>query len=103
MRKREDQVGLSSDERPEGLVYPVAFSDGEHFPDSANNVQQFCLRDFYYPYPCFKDSPIYMAFCDKVREIAIELGQMLNNVPPWQEWDLEEADPMNEVVSGVPR
>ena len=103
MRKREEQVGLTSEERPEGLVYPVAFSDGEYFPESAKNVQQFCLRDFYYPYPCFKDAPIYMSFCDKVRDIAIELGQMLESVPPWQEWDLEEADPMNEVVSGVPR
>ncbi len=35
-RRREEQLGLAS----HGLIAPLRFHDGEHFPDEAKNVQQ---------------------------------------------------------------
>lgn len=39
IRERERLLGLGTEQQPEGLIYPVVFFDGEHFPQEARNAQ----------------------------------------------------------------
>lgn len=66
-----------------GLVYPVVYSDGKHFDPRAKATQQRSLRDYTYPYPSFKDTVAYLAFHDAMKEVAFEIEEHLNAIPPW--------------------
>lgn len=44
MMERERLLGLRTEQRPGGLIFPVIFADGEHFPQEARVVQSKDLR-----------------------------------------------------------
>ena len=86
MTAREDALGMASVQRPEGLIYPIVFSDGDLFPPRARNTQY--RRDFSnwrYPYEQFKEAAAYLEFHNAVTNVAAELAGHLNRVPEWQD------------------
>jgi hypothetical protein len=61
-------LGLFSEEHTQGLVYPVRYSDGEHFHPDAKLTQ--CRKDFSelnYPDDVFALSAKYLEFDDRKR------------------------------------
>ena len=71
MRKREDIFGMRSKDNPSGLVYPIVFSNGTSFPESACTIQYTeDFRKFAYPYRVFKEHTLYLDFHDAVSKVA---------------------------------
>jgi hypothetical protein len=85
-RQREALLGLFTAEHPQGLVYPVRYSDGDHYHAEAKLTQ--CRKDFSelnYPDRVFTESVLYLEFDKLVRGMANELVMLLNDVPVWSE------------------
>jgi hypothetical protein len=95
-RQREEQLGLFSDDDPNGLVYPVRYADGDHFHADAKRT--LCRKDFAhlnYPDEAFRHSAKYLEFDDLVKEMADDLVTKLAGVPPWSEtFPVLEPHPM---------
>ena len=76
-----------------GLIFPLTFSDGDKFPDSAKARQCRSMKTWAYPYAQFAESPAFLPFHDEVKTIAIELAARLDAVPEWSpEWPIERPD-----------
>ncbi|GJL66943.1 MAG: hypothetical protein NPIRA05_19140 [Nitrospirales bacterium] len=104
MRKRQELLQQESIQLPPSLVYPVKYSDGNHYHKDAKAIE--CKKDFSslnYPYQTFKDSARYMQFHDLVDQIAVELTVWLALIPDWREdWPIETPAPMDPVTSERP-
>lgn len=100
MRLREQRLGLRTADKPNGLVYPLVFADGNCFPQEAKRIQsRLDLHDYAYPYLQFKTTAKYLDFHDKVRQVARELVKMLAYAPAWDpEWESCKPEP-NEPLS----
>ncbi|MEM9272731.1 MAG: toll/interleukin-1 receptor domain-containing protein [Cyanobacteria bacterium P01_F01_bin.143] len=85
MMKRENIVGLRTEDRPNGLIYPVRYSDGEHFPPEVKQMQMKDLSKWRSPSPVFAESIHFLDLEKQVQSITEELWEMINNVPQWQE------------------
>jgi hypothetical protein len=84
-REREHALGLFSALQPQGLVYPIRYADGSHFHPEAGIAQ--CNKDFSrlnYPDEIFRSSPKYLEFDLLIQEMAEEIVDRLQVVPPWQ-------------------
>lgn len=78
------EAALAGDRPPRGLVYPVVFSDGDHFTPRAKQTQhRRDLNAFAYPYPAFRDSAAYLLFHDAMMDIAMEIEAHLRTIPAW--------------------
>jgi|SRR5262245_7082391 len=85
-RRREELLGLAGDENPLGLVFPVRYADGKHFPAEASRT--LCRTDFSelnYPDEIFKESAKYLDFDKIVSKLATDLVDRLEDIPSWQE------------------
>jgi TIR domain-containing protein len=83
-REREQMLGLFTPGRPQGLIYPIRYADGEHFHPEALLAQ--CNKDFSrlnYPDDVFRQSPKYIEFDEIVQEMSQELVGRLQSLPPW--------------------
>ena len=103
MMERERLLGLRTEQQPEGLIYPVVFFDGEHFPEEARNTQQADLRDWNYPYPHFRDQPAYLDFDKQMQLLVKELAGMIGRAPAWQDWPVITPIANEQVVVKLPR
>ncbi len=103
-RRREALLGLFNDEHPRGLVYPVRYSDGDHFHAEARITQ--CRRDFSelnYPDEVFRLSVKYLEFDNLVRAMASDLASLLNDVPSWSDtFPIVEPAPLTPTVLSLP-
>ena len=94
------------DQKPRrGLVYPVVYSDGEHFDERAKaTLYRRDLSNFTYPYPCFKDSSVYLQFHDIMMSVSQELRDHLAEVPAWQQnWPVVEPKHIPTPPISLPR
>lgn len=83
MLARERVLGLATDRQPQGLVYPVVFADGCHFPEVARNRQARNLKEWARPRPAFRETRDYDLFFAEMRGIAAELSRLLRQAPAW--------------------
>ena len=102
MLERERINGMTSSQLPDGLIYAIRFSDGDSFPEQTRGIQLFCMQAWNYHAPVFEQSPKYIEFCDRVKEVADGIKSMLANVPDWQDWPIVEPSPAAPVNAGVP-
>ncbi len=88
----EREAVLAGGRPPRGLIYPVVYSDGNHFALKAKQTQfRRDLTKFTYPQPGFRDSVAYLGFHDTMMDIAAEIETHLQTVPPWQDhWPIIE-------------
>lgn len=77
-----------------GLIYPVVYSDGDHFDVRAQNTQQRAdLRMYTFPFDGFRDSSSYVDFYNTLMEISEEIEVHLSQVPDWQPgWPIVETN-----------
>jgi hypothetical protein len=85
MLKREQLLGMGTEDNPHGLVYPVVFAGTRYFPKKALDVQaRTDLSRWAIPFLAFKDSDEYLPFYQAIREIAEALVARLDEAPQWQ-------------------
>ncbi|HEY0803960.1 MAG TPA: hypothetical protein VGD84_02800, partial [Pseudonocardiaceae bacterium] len=90
MLAREEVV---TPDRPDGLVYPVVFSDSQSFPKAASTRQSRDLKPWSNPFPSFQQSHDYHRFHREMLDIAAELGRKLHKAPEWQpDWPVFRPD-----------
>lgn len=85
MMQRESLLGFRTDENPAGLIYPVVFSDGEHFPPETKKIQNKDLRKWNSSSEVFRETRAYVDFEQEIQLIAQKIGQMLQTVPAYQQ------------------
>jgi len=106
MLARERMLGLRTEEKPWGLVYPVIFSDGEHFhPDACVTQARKDLSPWAIPHKVFERSVEYVEFHRHMGRIAVELAQLIHDVPQWDpEFPvIQEPDISPAVIAHIPR
>ncbi len=82
-RERIAQLGQELD-WTDSLICPVLFSDGSNLPVGSRRVTSLDFRDWAFPEPVFRQTPNYLGFRAKVRELADTIvNKRLPIVPPW--------------------
>jgi TIR domain len=107
MLEREKRLGMRTEANPRGLVYPIKYSDGTHFHPIAKSTE--LKKDFSsqlnYPYASWADSATYLAFHDRVTEVAVDLADWLDDrkVPEWhKDWPALTPAPLAAVRATRP-
>jgi len=104
MAEREVVLGLSSAERPQGLIYPILFSDSDNFPTFARLRSWRDLKKWNNPDPVFQQTVEWVSFLREVEAIAEDLATLLPQVPDWQpDWPIYRPDPPLPPPTLVPR
>jgi hypothetical protein len=104
MAKREELVGMASQDTPQGLIYPVIFSDSDNFPEYARSRRMRNCRAWNQPYQQFQASLAYLDFHQAVEQIAEELAWILDQVPQWQpDWPVTMPKPERPGRLRLPR
>jgi hypothetical protein len=86
--EREKNLDLA----PHGLIAPVRFHDGEHFPAEAKLVQALDLREYASALPAFWNSPRSLELEDKIKDLARSVAAILGRVPAFRpNWPVIEA------------
>jgi TIR domain len=82
-RERIAQLGLELD-WTDSLICPVLFSDGSNLPVGARRVTSLDFRDWAFPEPVFRQTPEFIRFRRKVRELAeMIVSNRLLIAPRW--------------------
>jgi hypothetical protein len=94
MADREELFGLSTLDRPQGLMYPILFADSENFPDFARTRSWRDLKEWNVPDLVYQQTAEWPSFHRQVESIAIELAGLLPRVPDWQpDWPVRQPEP----------
>ena len=103
MRRRQQTLVSTGLETP--LIYPVRFSDGDRFPQDAQNVQQeVSFKEWRLPYPQFEGSIKYLDFHQAVIALAECLAPRFDHVPSWRsDWPIEWPTPVALGPTRLPR
>lgn len=105
MLRREEKLGYRTRERPLGLIYPVVFFDGEHFPREAKRIQSRDVSQWSHPYRSFRETQDFIGFTQEMQTIAREIWGMIEQTPPWQpDWPVVIPEQHDETVAvNLPR
>lgn len=103
MIKREQLCRRGTTQNPLGLIYPVIFSDGEHFPTGALDTQHKDLREWNYQYPVFRETAGYLAFDRAIQQLSQELANFIQRAPTWRDWPVVTPRPTRTVTVRIPR
>lgn len=103
--KREEMVGMGTPDNPRGLVYPVIFSDGSHFPQKAKDTQHKDLSKWAFESKQFEETHEYLEFIKEIQGISKELAEQIGQAPAWQnDWPIiENPIVLPEATLGLPR
>jgi hypothetical protein len=87
-RERERRLAMTS----HGLIVPVRFHDGDHFPQEARDVQWIDVAPYTYTVPAFWASPRALELEDKLKELAHSVAKIIGNAPPFApDWPIVES------------
>ncbi|NOT62380.1 MAG: toll/interleukin-1 receptor domain-containing protein [Acidobacteria bacterium] len=104
MRERERLLDMRTENNPHGLIYPVRFFDGDHFPQEAKDTQQKDLSPWNIPHPVFRDTPDYIEFDRQIQVVANDVARIIQRAPDWADWPvITPPIPTAPVVKGLPR
>lgn len=101
MLARERELAMRTDANPDGLIFPIRFNDGEHFPQGVRDIQILDLSPHTIPGVAFKRTKGYVALTRKVRAFTELLAGRLPGAPEWKE-DWPVATPDAEDAAPVP-
>lgn len=100
MRQREEALGFRTEDNPKGLILPLRFQDGEHFPDSARRMSDIDVSDWTVPDPSYAKSAEIADLHRAIGRIAKSLATILQHVPQAREdWPSVELDPAGHPLS----
>jgi hypothetical protein len=83
MAAREQLLGLASRELTQGLIYPVLYSDSANFPDYGKDRMWYDMKGLDSPDLMFQQTSDWLRFHKRMREIALNLADLLGKVPQW--------------------
>jgi|HubBroStandDraft_1064217.scaffolds.fasta_scaffold21175_2 hypothetical protein len=87
-RQRERQLNLQS----HGLIAPMRFHDGEHFPEEARNIQCLDVERYTSTVPAFARSARAMELEDLLKPFAKQVARMIRRAPQFrEEWPIAEV------------
>ena len=89
-RERERQLNRQS----HGLIAPLRFHDGEHFPPDAQSVQWTDVAPYTSTVPAFWTSARALELEDRLKEYARSVARIVNGAPSFTaDWPVVEAPP----------
>lgn len=101
MRERAVQLGMGTELNPDGLVYPIQYADGEHYPKELEGTQRIDLREFNIPHKVFRESVLYIEFSKRIQHISEYIAKKIVDSPPWQpDWPV--ITPGSGSLSDIP-
>jgi hypothetical protein len=103
MLERHRQLDLGTEQNPSGLIYPVTFFDGEHFPPEAKRLEPRDLQKWNIPYPIFKETKDFVDFDREIQDLCKELAIMIQRAPAWQDWPVITPAAVESVPVKLPR
>lgn len=105
MQAREEVLGLASPQRPQGLIYPVRYSDSNSFEEEGRQRSWWDFKGLDNPDKVFQESRDWIPFHQRVRQCAQDLAELLKQVPPWRpDWPVvERPDPVLPPPPPLPR
>ncbi|MFC7614471.1 TIR domain-containing protein [Actinokineospora soli] len=105
MRERERLLGLANPDSPQGLVYPILYSDSENFPPEGQQLSWWDFKDYAHPDPVYQETREFVHFHREVTKVARDLVQLLQQVPEWQpDWPIvEKPEPVLIPPPPIPR
>jgi hypothetical protein len=105
MRAREKVLGLTGLARPQGLIYPILYSDSENFPDEGREIAWWDFKELATPEPVFQESRDWIHFHRKVTDLARDVVGLLQQVPEWRPgWPIaERPEPVLTPPPTIPR
>lgn len=78
--------------KPHGLIAPMRFHDGDHFPEEAQAIQWTDVTPYTSTMPAFWTSQRALELEDKLKEFAASVAHMIQRAPAFQaDWPVEEA------------
>jgi hypothetical protein len=87
-RAREQRLKMQS----HGLIAPLRFHDGEHFPEDARAVQWTDVAAYTYTVPAFWTSPRALELEDVLKTFAARVARMIQEAPRFEaDWPVVEA------------
>jgi len=93
---REEALGYCKPGKPEGLIIPIRFFDGQHYDSSAKRKQYLDMTSWAITAPAFRGSAAYLDFQKAVQRLALELADPSNgqvaNPPPYADWPVRFPD-----------
>ncbi|WP_328448572.1 toll/interleukin-1 receptor domain-containing protein [Amycolatopsis sp. NBC_00438] len=105
MQAREKLLGLASPQRPQGLIYPIRYSDSVSFENEGRMRSWWDFKGLDGPDKGFQESRDWHPFQQKVRQCAQDLAELLKQVPPWRpDWPvIDPPDPVLPPPPALPR
>lgn len=86
--------------RNSNLVIPISVHDGSSFPGEAARLQFEDFSDYVILGEAFKSSHLYVPFQIKVRELTHRIAKVVNDAPPFQDWQVVNS-PENLLVESA--
>ncbi|WP_216209210.1 TIR domain-containing protein [Amycolatopsis aidingensis] len=105
MCERERVLGLAGSDCPQGLIYPILYSDSNNFPEKGTMRAWWDFKDVAMPEAVFQVSPGWSNFHEKVVRFAEDLSELLKQVPDWQpDWPvIRSPQPLLMPPPSIPR
>jgi hypothetical protein len=106
MFAREKFLGLAGPGCPQGLVYPILYSDSSNFPDLTELKRSWWdFKSLALPDMAFQRSEDWLLFHRKVTAFAEDLVELLHEVPDWRsDWPaVVRPDPVLLPPPPIPR
>lgn len=104
MEQREVVAGLGPGSSVGGLIYPIRFWDGDHFPEYALQRQRRDFINWNRDTPAFVMTRDYDDFVREVQAMANDLATIIANAPPWNaQWPVMEVPGRNAPTVVQPR
>lgn len=78
--------------RSHGLIAPLKFHDGAHFPPEAQTAQWLDVEQYSSILPVFWNTPRALELEDKLKLFAKSVAVMVGDAPPFADWPVFEQD-----------
>ena len=106
MHAREKLLGLAGAGVPQGLIYPILYSDSENFPmEEGLERSWWSFKELGTPELVFRECREWNTFHQEVSNLATDLVSLLKQVPDWRpDWPvIERPKPVLMRQPPIPR
>lgn len=104
MLRREQLLGLRTEENSSGLIYAVLFAGAENLPSLVRTIQYKDMSKWNCPWTVFKKNAQYVNLDRQVQKLSQELAKMIQSAPVWQEdWPVVLPQLSSSVAFTLPR
>jgi hypothetical protein len=104
MQAREERCGFATPQNPNGLVVPARVHDGEHYPDSARDIESVDLSRFSNPLMS-ENSALAEALHEAMKRWIPDIVRAISYAPPVCDaaWHALAVDRFRAVNTQAPR